>query len=354
MKIRLLSQPRVILSNPNGIHNYFGWPSVARLQDGTLAAVASGFRLQHVCPFGKAVMIRSFDEGLTWTPPEVVIDTPLDDRDSGITPFGKDGVIVTSFNNTVEFQRESNPADPYIRAYLDRVAAMPDGEKLLGSTFVLSRDGGKTFGRVMLSPVTSPHGPIAMPDGTLLYIGRFFDGHYDGEKGRHIGAVRVMPDGGCTVIGTIEDVSPDLLSCEPHAVLLPDGKIVVHIRIERGGYFTLYQSVSSDGGHTFTRPEPLLPKRGGAPAHLLLHSSGVLLSVYGYREIPYGIRCMASTDGGESWDTGNEIAVGYPSGDLGYPASVELSDGSILTVYYARSEESGPAVIWSANWAFTL
>ena len=63
---------------------------------------------------------------------------------------------------------------------------------------------------------------------------------------------------------------------------------------------------------------------------------------------------MASTDGGESWDTGNEIAVGYPSGDLGYPASVELSDGSILTVYYARSEESGPAVIWSANWAFTL
>ena len=248
MKIRLLSQPRVILSNPNGIHNYFGWPSVARLQDGTLAAVASGFRLQHVCPFGKAVMIRSFDEGLTWTPPEVVIDTPLDDRDSGITPFGKDGVIVTSFNNTVEFQRESNPADPYIRAYLDRVAAMPDGEKLLGSTFVLSRDGGKTFGRVMLSPVTSPHGPIAMPDGTLLYIGRFFDGHYDGEKGRHIGAVRVMPDGGCTVIGTIEDVSPDLLSCEPHAVLLPDGKIVVHIRIERGGYFTLYQSVLPTAG----------------------------------------------------------------------------------------------------------
>ncbi len=354
MKIRILSEPRVILSNPDGIHNYFGWPSVARLQDGTLAAVASGFRLMHVCPFGKAVMIRSADEGKTWSAPEILIDTPLDDRDSGVTPFGEKDVIVTSFNNTVEFQRGANPGDPYIQAYLDRVASLPDGEKLLGSTFVLSHDGGKTFGKVMLSPVTSPHGPIAMPDGTLLYVGRFFDGHYDGEKGRHIGAVRVTPDGECTVIGTIEDVSPALLSCEPHAVLLPDGKIVVHIRIEREGYFTLYQSVSHDGGVTFTRPVPLLPKRGGAPAHLLYHSSGVLLSVYGYREIPYGIRCMASTDGGETWDTGNEVAVGYPSGDLGYPASVELSDGSLYTVYYARAEESGPAMIWGVNWTFSL
>ena len=111
MKIRLLSEPRVILSNPDGIHNYFGWPSVARLQDGTLAAVASGFRLAHVCPFGKSVMIRSSDEGKTWSPPEIIIDTPLDDRDSGIVPFGKCGVIVTSFNNTVAFQRGANPDD---------------------------------------------------------------------------------------------------------------------------------------------------------------------------------------------------------------------------------------------------
>ena len=354
MKIRLLSEPRVILSNPTGIHNYFGWPSVARLQDGSLAAVASGFRLMHVCPFGKAVMIRSFDEGKTWTKPETVIDTPLDDRDSGVVPFGEKGVMVTSFNNTVEFQRGANPDDPYIQSYLDRVAALPDGEALLGSTFVLSHDGGKTFGKVMLSPVTSPHGPLEMPDGTLLYVGRFFDGHYDGEAGRHIGAVRVTPDGACSVIGTIEDISPDLLSCEPHAVLLPDGKIVVHIRVQKPGIFTLYQSVSLDGGRTFTRPEKLLPDRGGSPAHLLLHSSGALLSVYGYREVPYGVRVMASSDGGESWDTANELTVGYPSGDLGYPASVELRDGSVYTVYYARKEEAGPAMIWGVNWTFSL
>ena len=42
MKIQVLSS-KVICSNPNSFHNYFAWPSVARLHDGRLAMVASGF-----------------------------------------------------------------------------------------------------------------------------------------------------------------------------------------------------------------------------------------------------------------------------------------------------------------------
>ena len=37
MKIELIDAPKVVMSNPMGIHNYFGWPSVARLQDGKIA-----------------------------------------------------------------------------------------------------------------------------------------------------------------------------------------------------------------------------------------------------------------------------------------------------------------------------
>ena len=66
--------------------------------------VASGFRLRHLCPFGKAVIAYSEDAGETYTQPAPVIDTVLDDRDSGIVPFGEKQVIVTSFNNTVEDQ----------------------------------------------------------------------------------------------------------------------------------------------------------------------------------------------------------------------------------------------------------
>ena len=61
------TQPaRIVCNNPDSVFGYFGWPSVARLPDGTLAVAASGFRLRHVCPFGKGVICYSRDEGRPW------------------------------------------------------------------------------------------------------------------------------------------------------------------------------------------------------------------------------------------------------------------------------------------------
>ena len=89
MKIIRIGEPKIIMNNPYSLHNYFGWPTVARLQNGKLAVVASGFRLEHVCPFGKAVISYSEDEGEHYTAPAPVIDTVLDDRDGGILAFGE-------------------------------------------------------------------------------------------------------------------------------------------------------------------------------------------------------------------------------------------------------------------------
>ena len=103
---RIDTQPaRIICDNPDSPFNYFGWPSVSRLPDDTLAMGASGFRLKHVCPFGKAILCYSRDEGKTWTRPSAVIDTVLDDRDCGVVPFGNGRVMLTSFNNTLAMQR---------------------------------------------------------------------------------------------------------------------------------------------------------------------------------------------------------------------------------------------------------
>ena len=38
------------------------------------------------------------------------------------------------------------------------------------------------------------------------------------------------------------------------------------------------------------------------------------------------------------------------SADLGYPATVELTDGSLLTVFYAEEEAGGPCVIRQIRW----
>ncbi len=355
MKISIVRPPETICSNPDSIHNYFGWPTVCRLQDGSLMAVASGFRLAHVCPFGKVVGFRSYDEGKNWSSPEVVIDTLLDDRDGGIMTFGERGVMVTSFNNTPEMQRKKGARTTYSHAYLDEVEKR-DWKRYLGSTLAVSDDGGKSFREPYIVPVSSPHGPCELSDGRILYVGTLFDRN---SAPCNIECHVVSPDGTTEFLSRIEDIDPAWLSCEPHAVQLKNGRIVVHIRVQgqggsfKGKLFTIYQSVSDDLGRTFSRPVKLLSDRGGAPAHLIEHSSGALISVYGYRDEPYGIRAMISRDGGESWVTDLVLADAEPSADLGYPASVELTGGDILTVYYSHAESpTSSAVIKQLVWSF--
>ncbi len=335
---------------------------------------ASGFRLKHICPFGKAIICYSRDEGRTWSAPAVTIDTPLDDRDSGIVPFGNGRVIVTSFNNTIAQQRIWNESrdmhawpdearKSLSQAYLDVAESLGNEREYLGSTYKISENGGYSFGKLMRSPVTAPHGPMRMNDGSLLYIGsRFFrDDKPDGGETPYLQACVMDGDDRFRVISEIENIhTPEgelLLSCEPHAVQLPGGKIIVHIRVQSlhgsslgGGkkVFSTYQCESSDNGNTFSKPRPLLGPLGGAPAHLLLHSSGTLISVYGYREAPYGIRAMLSPDGGKTWDTDWVLTDDAASGDLGYPASVELADGRICTVFYENL--GGESVIMQKIW----
>lgn len=354
---KLNSLPRkVVCANDDSPFMYFGWPSIDRLPDGTLALVASGLRLEHVCPFGKGVIMYSKDEGESWTRPAIVMDTPLDDRDCGILPIGSgQRVMLTSFNNTIAFQRKVNQrrrksdqpierakAD-LIDAYLNYVETQGVEKEYAGSTYRISEDGGYTFGPIYKAPVSAPHGPCRLNDGSVLYIGHRHspDNIFDEGEIPYIQCYRMAADDKWEYISSISNVRDGkgkIISCEPHAIQLPDGKIIVHIRIERRGeenrICTTYQSESWDNGWTFSKPHPLLPEKNGVLSHILRHSSGVLVAAYSYRFAPYGIRVMLSRDGGESWDTDWVLSDEGQSGDLGYPATVELEDGKLLTIYY--------------------
>lgn len=347
MKVELIGKPEIIMQNPGSIHKYFAWPSIARLKDGRIAVASSGFRLEHVCPFGKACLSFSSDNGKTYTMPTPVIDTVLDDRDAGIVPFGKSGAIVTSFNNTVEFQKSIEPEDTYRMGYLERVT--PEQEKnALGAEFKISFDNCTTFGKVYKSPITSPHGPAELSDGTILWVGRVFSENDTFSEGR-IGVLcyEINPeDGSMEFVGKIH-CEESLQLCEPHMIEVGD-KLICHLRSD--SQFTTYQSESYDKGKTWTEPRRLLPDKGGAPAHLLKTDSEMLVSVYGYREFPYGIRAMFSTDNGETWDVDHIIYENEVTGDLGYPATIQLEDSSFLTVFYAHPEKGSPAVILQQRW----
>lgn len=345
MKIELIGKAETIMSNPFSKHNYFAWPTVSVLKDGKIAVGASGFRFEHICPFGKAVISFSTDNGKTYTLPAPVIDTPLDDRDAGICPFGENGVIFTSFNNSADMQRGHNKENEYAQSYINTITE-EDEKMYLGSEFRISHDNGITFGEIHSSPVTSPHGPTELRDGTVLWAGNNFDNYGDG-----IEVIKLDPENGdAELIGkiTLDDDRVEL--CEPHLIELPDGTLICHIRGENDKWLTVYQTFSHDKGKTWTAPERILDETGGAPPHLILLDSGILVSTYGRRKLPYGIMAMISTDGGKSWEKDIRLYENHVDDDIGYPSTVELDDGTLLTVFYAKNSMEEPCVIMQRKW----
>lgn len=353
MQIEIL-ETKVLYENAHGAHNYVGWPTVARLRDGKLMMAASGFRVRHVCPFGKSIACFSYDEGKTWTPPTVIIDTLLDDRDSGVLPFGESSVMVISLSDSMEYNREfyqmteGHPRFPrfgrykaYVNAYIDLVENEANLNEFLGSNFRVSHDNGLTFGPIHQCPPMIPHGPCLLPDGTIFGMGNTReDGiHYD----RSLSGYRIDPEGEWELVSKInadDYFDRNVIPCEPHVIVTQSGKMIVQFRVENSNMSvkTTYQCESYDLGKTFTAPHRLFADdTGAAPTHIIQHSCGALISVYAWRK-DRGIDAMISTDDGETWEQGFPIYRNEELLDWSYPSSCELSDGSILTVFYADPE----------------
>jgi sialidase-1 len=319
---------------------YVGWPSITRTSDGELIAVFSGDRERHVCPWGKTQLVRSSDNGKTWTKPETINNTPLDDRDAGIIQT-KDGTLLVSWFTSLAFK--SNAA---YRRHLEKLTPEIIDE-WLGYWVRRSEDNGKTWGEMTKMGATTPHGPIQLKDGRLLYVGL----HYDDKAN----AVMESKDDGRTwqriAAIAIPDGELQANYHEPHVVETADGKLVAMSRYHEKDrtYSHLRQAESEDGGQTWTTYRKT--DIWGYPPHLIRLQNDWLLLVYGVRREPFGERACISRDGGKTWDLANEITLSLaPNGDLGYPASTQLDDGSIMTVYYEVATEGGKPGLKYTHW----
>ena len=78
---------------------YHGWPTLLRRKNGELLLVYSGGREGHVCPFGRVELLRSHDDGRTWTWPQTIFDGPLDDRDAGLVETSAGTLVMSTFTS---------------------------------------------------------------------------------------------------------------------------------------------------------------------------------------------------------------------------------------------------------------
>ena len=359
MNQRIETEDGIISSFPDDFFGYFGWPTVARMENGVLVAAVSGLRNAHVCPFGRNVICTSDDEGRTWTSPRVVNDSPLDDRDTGAVSLGGSKLLISWFttdNRGYEARAEGAQLERWREGY----ARITDENvrRWVGAWIRTSDDGGESWSAPVRVPLTTPHGPIRLQGGELLFFGKEFLVDMEGFSAGHggIAAMKSVDEGRTwEKLGMVPlyEGTEEGSYHEPHVMETSDGTLVGLIRVEGDieglglTRFSLMQSTSEDGGRTWTPAEPL--GFHGSPPHLLCHSSGVLICVYGFRQEPYGQRAMISRDGGRSWEYDYILRDDGPDGDLGYPSSVELDDGSLLTVYYQKpsSPKDKCSLLWS-------
>jgi sialidase-1 len=307
------------------------FPIAIRLRDHRIAVVVRGPG-NHLGIDGRLDIVFSSDEGRTWTKPGVVVDTPIDDRNAALGE-AKDGTIAVGYYRTATYD-EGGKYDPKL-------------DKLRDTWVARSSDGGRTWqtAQIDVSDIGwgSPYGKIVtLPDGAMLMAIYGMEVRPAGEKianDRNHSYVYRSTDNGRTW-KRISEIGDGKLQLNETALLLrPDGKLLAAAR-SRGG--DVWLTESADRGVTWSAPKKLTPVNVH-PADLCALKDGRILMTLGNRVRPFGVLGLVSDVGGQfKWEDRFTLVDDAVTPDCGYPSSVVLDDGRVLTLYYASRAKAQP------------
>ena len=349
---------------------FSGWPTVINTNRGDLLAVYSGGREGHVCPFGRVELKISKDNGKTWSDPEVIANTPMDDRDAGVVETDKGTLLVTWFTSTAYVDRildrpdrtadwpqekldswkeardkmtSANCSYPEIRKFMERIEQEGNAPLYPPTQWMIrSEDRGKSWSDPYHVPLMSPNGPKLTKDNRLIWAGKdesliaVAESFDDGKTWEIIGKIPSYP-----AHDPADYHELDIIDCK-------DGTLISQIRNHNEPYsFETLQTRSEDGGKTWTVPRSI--DVWGLPSHLLRMPDNTLIMTYGHRREPRNIYVRFSDDCGISWS--DPHSLGETTGDFGYPTTVILPDEKLLTLWYQTMSDNNNAQLFQSIWS---
>ncbi len=316
-----------------------------QLQNGELLLM-SREGTEHISNDGDVIMLRSKDRGTTWGDKQVIAAIKdLDEREGCGLQLKNGTIVVGVFYNDL-YDSDGRYKSQQLKESNQKAS---DKRHRLGAYIITSRDDGHTWSEPKYidtneMPFANLEGPtdapIEMPDGSIL-MGIIAYG-LQGDA-RDIASVMLRStDNGKTwkYVSTIADDPGGKLGgfVEPGIVRTKTGRIVAGLR-NHGPENAIWVTYSDDDGKSWAPVKKT--EMIGHPVDLLQLSDGRLMASYGVRTQharPEGVRACFSSDNGATWDIQTEVQIrnDFPNWDVGYPESLELPDGRVLTVYYGN------------------
>ena len=299
----------------------------------------------HVGAMGTLAVSASGDGGITWSDP-VEIQPRWDDNRNPAFGTNARGELVAAFWKA---RLHNYEADPQGRGLYYKGGEKESWKTVPALYICKSSDGGKSWRQLApymsrLLSLASPYGRIiTTADGTLL-MPIYGAPRQPIDDTRDITVLLRSRDGG-------ETWGDETLVAkgynETSYAFLADGRLIAASRSESGHVAVFH---SDDSGYAWTSPTQVT-RDGEHPADLTILQGGKVLLTFGRRIRPMGCGLLLSADGGGTWDYEHEVLLagdGIESGDLGYPSTVQLDDGKLVTaLYYASgSDMSAPYRGW--------